>query len=104
MRLLRFLSRVAFICNICFLLAILVRYTPSPPEGHLISTIIVLGFLVGIILNILVNIWLLIAWIAKGAMNIIPLWLRIGNGLFFVIQLYILFFHHDQQYTQGQAH
>ncbi len=99
MRLLRFLYRVAFICNICFLLAILVRYIPSPPEGHIVSTIIVLGFLLGILLNILANVWLLIAWLAKATLSIIPRWLRIVNALFFIIQLYILFFHHDQQYS-----
>ena len=101
MRLLRFLSRVAFICNICYLLASLIRYLPNPPEGNVLSTIIVLGWMLGILMNVVVNVWWLAAWAFSKAPLDIPRWLRIVNLIFLIIQLVILFFHHDQQYTQG---
>jgi len=100
MRLLRLLSRVAFICNICYLLASLVRYLPNPPEGDVLSTIIVLGWMLAILVNIVVNGWWLLARaLSKGPVDV-PRWLLIVNFIFLIIQLVILFFHHDQQYTQ----
>jgi len=99
MRFLRFLSRVAFICNICYVLASLVRYLPNPPEGDVLSTIIVLGWMLGMLVNMVVNVWWLVVWAAKRQMDV-PRWLLIVNFIFLIIQLVILFFHHDQQYTQ----
>jgi len=99
MRFLRLLSRVAFICNICYLLASLVRYLPNPPEGDVLSTIIVLGWMLGILANMVVNVWWLVARAAKRPVHV-PRWLLIVNFIFLIIQLVILFFHHDHQYTQ----
>jgi len=93
MRLLRHLSRVAFICNICYLLASLVQYMPNPPEGNTLSTIIVLGWMLSILVNIVVNGWLLVVWaFRKGALDI-PRWLWIVNLVFLIVQLVILFIH-----------
>jgi hypothetical protein len=93
MRLLRLLSRVAFICNICYLLASLVQYLPNPPEGDVLSTIIVLGWLLSILVNLVVNGWLLIVWVfRKGSLNV-SRWLWIVNLIFLIVQLIILFIH-----------
>ena len=92
MRLLRFLSRVAFICNICFLLASLEQYLPKVPEGA-VSTIIVMGYLMGIVINILVNFTLLVVWAFKKGALAVPAWLWIVNLIFLIIQLVILFVH-----------
>jgi threonine/homoserine/homoserine lactone efflux protein len=91
MRIVRLLSRVAFICNICFLLASFIQWLPHPPEGALISLIIVLGWLLSILVNFIVNGWvigLLVAGKLRAAS--IPRWLLIVNGLFFIIQLALL--------------
>jgi len=93
MRLLRLLSRVAFICNICFLLASLDQYLPNPPEGQIISTIIVLGYILAILVNIVVNGWILVAWAFRKRPLDIPRWLWIINLIFLVVQLVILFIH-----------
>lgn len=93
MRLLRLLSRVAFICNICYLLASLVQYLPNPPEGNVLSTIIVLGWLLSILVNIVVNAWLLVVWAFKRGPLQIPRWLWIVNLIFLIVQLIILFIH-----------
>jgi len=99
MGLLRFFSRVAFICNICYLLTSLARYGPPILENNdIISTIIVLGWLMAIIVNILVNLWVLVAWSfrkGKGRLEV-PRWLLIVNFIFLLAQLTtILFLTHD---------
>jgi hypothetical protein len=87
MRLFRLLSRVAFICNICFLLTAFVLWLPNPPEGNLISTIIVLGYFLAIVINVLLNLSLLILFaLGKLSAPRIPIWLLIVNFLFFIIQ------------------
>ncbi len=73
MRLLRFLSRVAFICNICYLLVSLAQYVPNLPEGSVVSTIIVLGWLLAIIINALVNGWILVVWAFRKKPLEVPL-------------------------------
>jgi len=94
MRLLRLFSRVAFICNICFLLASAIQWIPHPPEGELVSTVIILGYILAILVNALVNLWLLaILILRKGPdarKGLPPRWLMIVNLLFFVLQLIIL--------------
>jgi hypothetical protein len=91
MRLLRLLSRVAFICNVCFLLASLVQYLPHPPEGEIISSIIVLGYFLSVIVNVLVNLTLLILFIfGKLKTAGVPVWLLIVNFLFFIVQFIVI--------------
>ena len=91
MQLLRFLSRVAFICNICFLLASFMQYMPKPPEGGWVSTGIVLGYMVSILVNVVVNCWLIVLLFAKRLRTAgVPLWLLIVNFIFFMIQLFLL--------------
>jgi hypothetical protein len=88
MRVLRLLSRVAFICNICFLLASFIQWIPNPPEGEVISVIIVLGYLLSIFINTLVNIWVLLALLTRRLRyGMVPLWLLIVNALFFILQI-----------------
>src|SRR6266542_3279284 len=45
-----FFSRVAFICNVCFLLTWIMRYFPVLKQGqqdHFVSVVLILGVLVG---------------------------------------------------------
>ena len=91
MRLLRLLSRVAFICNVCFVLASVVQYLPNPPEGEVISSIIVLGYFLSVIVNVLINLSLFILLIfGKLRKAMIPAWLLIVNFLFFVVQFIVI--------------
>ena len=57
MKLLKLLVRVAFICNICFLLALLILWLPNPPEGQVVSTVIVMGYGMALPLNAIVFGW-----------------------------------------------
>lgn len=90
MGLLRMLNRAAFICNICFLLAIGLLYFKHPVNPGFASLIIVMGFLLSIILNLLVNIILLYYKMTKKPIIEIPRMLRILNGGFLIIQLVLL--------------
>jgi hypothetical protein len=91
MRLLRLLSRVAFICNICFLLASFIQWLPNPPEGALVSMIILMGYLLAILVNTVVNIWIMgILFLGKYRASLVPIWLVIINFAFFAIQLTLL--------------
>jgi hypothetical protein len=91
MRLLRFFSRVAFICNVCFLLASFVQWLPNPPEGPLVSLIILCGYVLSILVNCLLNLTLLVVWLAgKSPQAQVPRWLLIVNFLFFILQLILI--------------
>jgi len=92
MRLLRFLSRVAFICNICYLLTSLAQYVPNLEDGNILSTMIVLGWFFSILVNVLVNGWILVVWAFRKGRLEVPRWLMIVNFIFLVVQLLILFF------------
>jgi hypothetical protein len=92
MGVLRFLSRVAFICNICFLLVSFSQWLPQFPDNALTSDIIVLGWLVSMVINIAVSLILLILLLAGRMRKTgIPKWLTIVNFLFFAVQLTLLF-------------
>jgi len=91
MGVLRFLSRVAFICNLCFLLVSFSQWLPQFPDNALTSDVVVLGWLVSISVNIFVNLILLVLFlIGRVRKTGIPVWLMIVNFLFFALQLTLL--------------
>jgi hypothetical protein len=91
MRLLRLLSRVAFICNVCFLLASFIQWLPNPPEGGLISMIIVMGYLLAMLVNTVVNVWVIALFISRRLIRgAVPTWLLVVNFAFFALQLLLL--------------
>jgi hypothetical protein len=90
MALLRMLNRAAFICNICFLLAIFLLRLKSPVNPGIASLIIVMGFVLSVILNIVVISSMLILRIRKKPMTSIPRLLIYLNGGFLAIQIILL--------------
>ncbi|MBO9631757.1 MAG: hypothetical protein J7578_01470 [Chitinophagaceae bacterium] len=91
MRKLLFFCRVAFLCNICFLLAWLIQYLPVSPHGHIASTIVVLGTGLAVILNIVVNFFVVISLLQKkNNWQLFPHWLIVCNFLFLLLQIIIL--------------
>ncbi len=84
MQVLKLLVRVAFICNICFLLASLILWLPNPPEGQIVSTVIVMGYLMGLPVNAIVFGWLLVlAAVGKRRGAALPVWLLAFNFVVF---------------------
>lgn len=98
MKTLIFLSRVAFICNVCFVLVWIMRYYPVLKEGQqgpFISLVLILGVLIAFVLNMLVNIMVLITILRRkyrnrAVLKPFPAWLIITNFLFLLPQI-ILF-------------
>ncbi len=85
------LSRVAFICNVCLLLASFIQWLPHPPEGQLTTQVIVLGWLLSLLFNIIVNGLVIILFaIRKLRAAAIPRWLLVANFIFFLLQLFLL--------------
>jgi hypothetical protein len=91
MQRLLFFSRVTFICNICFLLTWVFYFVPNLGDGHVVSTILVLGVVVAVVLNILVNCFIIVVLLCRKPLwTYIPKWLVIFNLVCLIPQ--IIFF------------
>jgi hypothetical protein len=90
---LRFLSKLAFFCNVFFLLTILLRYWTYASDFALVSTIVIIGYFLALIFSPLVNLSYLILLIRRKKITaVVPQWLVIANFIFLLLQLqYILF-------------
>lgn len=87
------LSRVAFICNICFVIAFSIQMSDWIRNEDITSTIALVGYVMGFIINpLLVLCYLIVFVFSRKKLKAIPSWLLTANILFLVIQiLYILF-------------
>jgi len=91
MRWLLFLSRVAFVCNLLFLVSFSLLLTEWLKNEELSSTIIISGYVLSIIFNPVVNLsYLIVFWIKKNGLAIVPSWLVVMNILFLMLQLVCL--------------
>lgn len=91
MRWLLFLSRVALICNLFFAAFLVLRYTTiALPEG-IKSFIIITGYPMSILMNVVVNIAVLVCKIATRPTNV-PGWLILFNLFFFFVQIAFFIF------------
>ena len=100
MRWLLKLSRIAFICNIFFLLAFSLQLTKWISDEQLTSTILIIGYVMGFILNPLANFSCLVFGIfSRKSLAIILSWLIVANVLFLVIDaFYILYINSHSWY------
>ena len=90
MALLRMLNRSAFICNLCFLIALCILWFKHPLNEGMVSMIIIMGFFLAVLLNILVAGWLIFQLISGKKISGLPQKLLYINCLFLVVQLVIL--------------
>ena len=91
MQRLLFFSRVAFVCNVCFLLTLAMHYAEQMKTGFLTSTIIIIGLVLSLVINSLVNVaYLVVTASGKRVVKHIPACLVIINFLFFVLQAILL--------------
>lgn len=83
--------RVAFICNLCLLLAWVSKDLSFLPEGYIQSTVVILGVGVSLFLNIILCLVLLVYWAKRRKLpSDFPGWLIIANFLFLIPQVYLL--------------
>jgi hypothetical protein len=100
MRWLLFLSRLAFICNIFFVLAILIQMTNWLSHETLIGTIAIMGYLMVALLNPVVNISYLVLFVlGKKIRAVIPLWLIYANTGFLIMQFFYILYLNDTLHT-----
>src|SRR2546423_15649152 len=93
MRWLLFLSRLAFICNIVFLIAFSLRFGKWMKYQDAVSTIIIIGWVLTFLFNPLVNLCYLILFLTKRkSLAIVPVWLRTSNIFFLLIELIFIAF------------
>ena len=92
MRWLLFLSRLAFICGICFLLSLSLRFYEWTKDQDIASTIITIGYFIGIlVVPITMLCYLIVVIRKKNLVAAVPLWLIISNVIFlFILLIYII--------------
>jgi hypothetical protein len=87
MRFLKFINRVAFICNICFLLMFVLKQIQGIDKYQtLVGTLVVLGF-GAIIVNAIALLISLIA-VVLGKKNQLPMSIFLLNVVFFLLQIF----------------
>ena len=92
MRWLLFLSRLAFICNVVFLVAVSLQLVKWFQNRDAEALVITIGYFMAILLNPAANLCcLLLFFINMQKLSIVPLWLRIANFIFLLLQLYYLY-------------
>jgi hypothetical protein len=86
MRWLLFLSRLAFICGVSFLLSLSLLVKDWVKDESLVSTIITIGFFMGMILVPVTLLCYLLVWMAgKKPSQIVPRWLIVANIFFMLV-------------------
>lgn len=88
LRSLLFLQKVTFICNIFFIICLIIRHFGNFIPGATLQTIvIILGLFLSFILNLIVNIWEgALLYNRKIALG--PQWLRTTNFLILLFQIF----------------
>lgn len=90
---LSFLAKVAFICNVCFLLIFLLERMPPGLNSNVLSTLIIIGFPLSMVVNVILHTWLVILLIQhKKPLILVDRWLIVANLLVWIFQLTLLFF------------
>ena len=91
MRWLLFLSKLAFICNLAFLVSFVFRVTNWLSNHDIRAYIIIIGWVLSAIFNpVVVFIYLIVFWIKRKKLAIVPVWLIVMNILFLFLQLIFL--------------
>ncbi len=97
----RFFSKIVFICNCCFIAAVILRFVENANKkkgnfnGNIIlqpleSTLVVLGY-GAIFINLVFNLFVLVMLSQKKDLKI-PRWLMWTSFIFLIIQIYYFFF------------
>jgi hypothetical protein len=101
MRWLLFLSRLAFICGIFLLLSFSLLIRDWAKDDAITSTIITIGYIMGLIILPVVNVSYLVVLFVKRRISIyVPLWLAVANILFLFILIFYIFYLNDPYYHQ----
>lgn len=101
MRWLLFLSRLTFICGVFFVLSVSMLITNWLSDDTMVSTIITMGYFMGMILLPFTNLCYLLVWLIKRELKkFVPVWLVIANLLILLFLIYFIFYLNDPYYHQ----
>lgn len=93
MRWLLFLSRLSLICGLFFLLTLVQLMTGWIKDENLESTIITIGFFIGMIIVPITLLCYVVLWVAgKKPATIVPRWLIVGNLIVLLILLGYIYY------------
>lgn len=93
-----FISRVALVCNLLFVLSAVLQWRLFIANEALVSIIVVAGYFLAVFLfSPLVNLLYLVQWFLKrNLLQVVPLWLVVVNFSFLLVQiLFIIFYLND---------
>ena len=91
MRWLLFLSRLAFVCNVFFLVALSLQFTRWFHNQDAESLVIIIGYFMAVLLNpAAVLCYAILLLRNRRKLQNIPVWLMIANVLFLGFQLFYL--------------
>jgi hypothetical protein len=100
MRWLYFLSRLAFICNLFFLLAVSIQLTDWISNADITATIALIGYFLVLMINPLLNLlYLLLFLLRKKFWTVIPSWLITANIMFLVLQIFYILYLNDTRHS-----
>ncbi len=86
-----FLSRVAFVCNLLFLVSFSLTIFNWIKDERLSSSIIISGYVLSVLFNPAVNLsYLIIFFVKRKSLAILPAWMMVMNILFLILQLVFL--------------
>jgi hypothetical protein len=101
MRWLLFLSRLAFICGVAFIISFSLLLSKGINDPTLESTIITIGYTMGMIILPVTNLCYLVVFLVKRKLReYVPLWLIIANVIFLLLLIYFIFYLNDPYYHQ----
>lgn len=97
MRWLLFLSRLAFICGLFFLLSISLLLRNWAQDDAIVSTIIIIGTVIGAVVVPLVNIcYLVVLFWKRDLKSFVPPWIITANILFLLIFAFYIYYQNGQ--------
>lgn len=101
MRWLLFLSRVAFIFGIFFLLELVRQIRDFTERDAITSSIITVAFMLGLVVVPIVNTcYLVVLFVKRKLTEYVPLWLVLSNLFFLLLLIFYIFYLNDPYYNQ----
>ena len=89
MRPLLFATRMAFICNMLFILCLIIQRTYDfIPNKDLSSMVVLLGWMVAPLQNLIANIWYGSVLVSKSTIRL-PKWIAVFNLSLLIIQMFV---------------
>lgn len=98
MRRLQFWSRLVFICNLFFVISMLVQRWAGGQNNTVSSTVFIIGYFLALIINPVVNLVYAVKLIGGRGEGLVPFWLPLANFVFLLLQLQFIFFLNDTEY------